>query len=44
MQIRRTLTFFDEVAIEAGQQVSPPLRKVAVAAIIQNPRGASSAT
>jgi hypothetical protein len=37
MQIRRTLTFFDEVAIEAGQQVSPPLRKVAVAAIIQNP-------
>jgi hypothetical protein len=37
MQIKRTLTFFDEVAVEAGQQVIPPLRKVAVAAIIQNP-------
>ena len=33
MQIKRTLTFFDEVAIEAGQRVDPPLRKVAVAAI-----------
>jgi amino acid synthesis protein len=37
MQIRRTLTFCDEVASEAGQEVTPPLRKVAVAAIIQNP-------
>src|ERR1700730_4895665 len=37
MQIRRTLTFFDEVAIEPGQLVSPSLRKVAVAAIVQNP-------
>ena len=37
MQIKRTLTFFDEVAIEAGQPVTPPLRKVAVAAIIDNP-------
>ena len=37
MQIKRTLTFFDEVAFEAGQAVDPPLRKVAVAAIIDNP-------
>lgn len=37
MQIKRTLTFCDEVASEAGQPVDPPLRKVAVAAIIDNP-------
>src|SRR6476660_5480296 len=37
MQIKRTLTFCDEVATEAGQPVHPPLRKVAVAAIIDNP-------
>lgn len=37
MQIKRTLTFFDEVGIEAGQQINPPLRKVAVVAIIDNP-------
>jgi len=37
MQIKRTLTFFDETAFEAGQVVDPPLRKVAVAAIIDNP-------
>jgi len=37
MQIKRTLTFFDEVGMEAGQQVTPPLRKVAVVAVIDNP-------
>jgi hypothetical protein len=37
MQIKRMLTFFDEVASEAGRAVSPPLRKVAVAAILDNP-------
>jgi hypothetical protein len=37
MQIKRTFAFVDEVAIEAGQAVSPPLRKVAVVAIIDNP-------
>jgi hypothetical protein len=37
MQIRRTLTFIEETAQEAGQRVDPPLRKVAVAAIIANP-------
>ena len=37
MQIKRTLTFVDEVATEAGQPVDPPLRKVAVVAIIDNP-------
>jgi hypothetical protein len=37
MQIKRTLTFFDEIGTEAGQQVIPPLRKVAVVAVIDNP-------
>ena len=37
MQIKRTLMYFDEVVVEAGQTVDPPLRKVAVAAIIDNP-------
>jgi hypothetical protein len=37
MQIKRVLTFIDEVASEAGKPVTPPLRKVAVAAIIDNP-------
>ena len=37
MQIRRTLTFIEEIAEAAGQRVDPPLRKVAVAAIIANP-------
>jgi hypothetical protein len=37
MQIKRTLTFIEEIAEAAGQRVDPPLRKVAVAAIIANP-------
>jgi hypothetical protein len=37
MQIKRTLTFVDEVGIEAGQRVEPPLRKVAAVAVIDNP-------
>ena len=37
MQIKRTLTFFDEIGMEAGQKIDPPLRKVAVVAIIDNP-------
>ncbi|HVV63736.1 MAG TPA: amino acid synthesis family protein [Pseudolabrys sp.] len=37
MQIKRTLTFIEEIAEEAGQRVDPPLRKVAVAAIVDNP-------
>jgi len=37
MQIKRTLTFIEEIAEEAGQCADPPLRKVAVAAIIDNP-------
>jgi hypothetical protein len=37
IQIKRTLTFCDEVASEAGQSVEPPLRKVAVVAVIENP-------
>ncbi len=37
MDIKRILTFTDEVAHEAGRAVSPPLRKVAVVAVIDNP-------
>src|SRR5262249_9940503 len=37
MQIKRTLTFIEEIAEEAGQRADPPLRKVAVAAVIDNP-------
>jgi Amino acid synthesis len=37
MQIKRTLSFVDETSIEAGQRVDPVLRKVAVAAVVDNP-------
>ena len=37
MQIKRTLAFVDEVTVEAGQPIDPPLRKVAVVAVIDNP-------
>jgi hypothetical protein len=37
MQIKRTLAFIDDIAIEAGRAVDPPLRKVAVVAVIDNP-------
>jgi len=37
MQIKRTLTFIEEIGLAAGQRIDPPLRKVAVAAIVDNP-------
>jgi Amino acid synthesis len=37
MQIRRVLTFFDEVRSEAGQAADPPLRKAAAVAVVENP-------
>jgi hypothetical protein len=37
VDIKRVFSFVDEVRTEAGQRVDPPLRKVAVAAIIDNP-------
>ena len=37
MRIKRTLTFIDETGVEAGQPIDPPLRKVAVVAILDNP-------
>jgi hypothetical protein len=37
VDIKRTLTFVDETGTEAGQRIDPPLRKVAVAAIVDNP-------
>ena len=37
MLVKRTLCFSDEVTTEAGQHLDPPLRKVAVAAVVDNP-------
>ena len=37
MRIKRTLTFIDETGLEAGQRIDPPLRKIAVVAVIDNP-------
>jgi hypothetical protein len=37
IHIRKMLSFVDEVLSEAGRPADPPLRKVAVAAIITNP-------
>lgn len=37
IEIRKILSFVDEVRSEAGRPATPPLRKVAVAAIITNP-------
>jgi hypothetical protein len=37
VNIKRVLTFVDEVRTEAGQRVDPALRKVAVVAVVDNP-------
>lgn len=37
MDIKRVITFVDEVRVEAEQKVMPPLRKVAAVAVIDNP-------
>jgi Amino acid synthesis len=37
MQIRRMLTFFDEVRSEAGRYTDPPLRKSVAIAVVENP-------
>jgi hypothetical protein len=37
MKIKRILTFYDEVRMEAGREVDPPLRKAAAVAVIDNP-------
>jgi hypothetical protein len=37
LNIKRMLTFSDEVHSEVGQPVAPPLRKVAAVAVIDNP-------
>jgi hypothetical protein len=37
VEIKRVLTFVDEVRREAGREVTPPLRKVAVIAVVDNP-------
>ena len=37
MEIKRILTFVDEVRSLAGRPAEPPLRKSAAVAIVQNP-------
>lgn len=37
MNIRKLVTLIDEVRIEAGQAVTPPVRRVVVAAVLANP-------
>ena len=37
MDIKRILTFCDEVRSEAGRRTEPPLRKCAVVAVVHNP-------
>ena len=37
MDIKRILSFVEEVRGEAGRRAEPPLRKAAVVAIVQNP-------
>ena len=37
MQIKRIFTFIENVDAEAGKPVNPPLRRIAVAALIDNP-------
>jgi hypothetical protein len=41
MEIRRISSFVEEVRAEAGQPASPPLRKVAVVAVVANPLAGS---
>ena len=41
IHIRKMLSFVDEARIESGRPATPPLRKVAVAAIITNPYAGS---
>jgi hypothetical protein len=37
MEIKRIITFLDEVRSEAERRTEPPLRKIAAVAIVQNP-------
>lgn len=37
MEIRRVSSFVEEIRAEAGQPAAPPLRKVAVVAVVANP-------
>jgi len=37
MEIKRILTFFEEVRSDSGRRTEPPLRKSAAVAVVQNP-------
>ncbi|MEA2002127.1 MAG: amino acid synthesis family protein [Actinomycetota bacterium] len=37
MQIRKIVTLIDELRLEAGREVSPPVRRVITAAVLTNP-------
>jgi Amino acid synthesis len=37
VEIKRILTFVDEISRDGGREITPPLRKVAVVAVVDNP-------
>lgn len=37
MQIRKTVTVVDEIRVEAGRDIEPPIRRVIAAAVLANP-------
>jgi hypothetical protein len=37
LQVRKVVTFIEDIFSEAGQSAEPPLRKVAVVAVVKNP-------
>src|SRR3954451_23853779 len=42
MNIRKTVTFVEEINSEYGAPASPPLRRVAIAAVFENPLAAKA--
>ena len=43
MTIRKTVTLVEEISSEYGAPVSPPLRRVAIAAVFENPLAGKTA-
>ncbi len=43
MTIRKTVTVVEEINSEYGARVSPPLRRVAIAAVFENPLAGKAA-
>ena len=43
MTIRKTVTFVEEINSEYGAPANPPLRRVAIAAVFENPLAGKAA-